>query len=301
MDDDDYTERDAHMTRDILQPFHLGKSLVRGRAARLDGVVRGVLAAHAYPREAGLLLCEALTLSALLAGMLKFSGVFTLQARGDGPVSLLVAQVTNDGFMRGYARFDEKAVVGRSRDLAGLMGQGDMMLALDQGQGGERYQGVVALEGGSLADCARGYFAKSEQVDTDFKMAVSDDGGDIRAGGIMIQRMPREGGVLVPGTDPAEDWRRVCILLQTAKPEEILSDVHSPAELAFRLFHEEDITFHPELSLAARCRCSREKVLSMLKALSAKERPEADASGRVSVTCEFCGTTYFFTKEEASS
>jgi len=294
-----YKEKDVVMARDILQPFYLAGPQVRGRMVCLDGALKAILAGHGYPERVEGLLAEAVTLSALLAGMLKFAGVFTLQVRGDGPVSLLVAQVTNDGHMRAYARFDEAVLAGVPENLAGLCGQGDMLLSLDPGEDGmERYQGVVALEGETLAACTRHYFQQSEQVDTDFAIHSVRDGDGVSSGGIMIQRLPREGGQGEgDAAAAAEDWRRVGILLSTVRAQELVSKTLSPSEVVFRLFHEEDPTFHPEMLLEAKCRCSHKRVLDMLKAMPEEERPGAGGE-EISVTCSFCGKTYTFSKKE---
>ncbi|MFZ2008197.1 MAG: Hsp33 family molecular chaperone HslO, partial [Stellaceae bacterium] len=189
---DDLTPR----TDDVVQPFQLDPFALRGRLVRLGPTVDRILAQHDYPEPIAALLGEAITLAVMLAGALKYDGVFTLQTKGDGPVRLLVADVKTDGAVRGYAQYDAKRLgeivpeSGESPSVPQLLGAGYIAFTVDQGDDTERYQGIVSITGATLAECAQHYFRQSEQLQAGFKLAVARAGeeGAWRAGGLMLQR-----------------------------------------------------------------------------------------------------------------
>ena len=181
----------------LLRPFQLERSTLRGRVVRLGDLVDQVLTRHDYPEPVGRLLGELFVLAATLAGGLKFNGTFSLQIRSDGPVSLMLADCTNDGAMRGYARYDDAQVAAASSsDVEALLGHGHLAFTVDQNQAGQAYQGIVELNGPTLTDCMQTYFRQSEQLKTGLKIAVdrieAGEGARWRAGGIMIQRLADE-------------------------------------------------------------------------------------------------------------
>ncbi|MCH2394722.1 Hsp33 family molecular chaperone [Oceanibaculum sp.] len=306
------------MTDDMLLPFQIESLGLRGRMARLGGEVDAVLRRHDYPEPVARMLGEALALAVLLAGALKYDGVFTLQIQSDGPISLLVADVTSDGHLRGYAQFDAdrfasaaaaraQSGAGIERSVPGLLGAGHLAFTVDQGAHTDRYQGIVELTGATLADCAHTYFRDSEQIETCLKTACErvalPGGGSVwRAAGLMVQRMPAEGGSASEADriwqslteDEAEDgWRRIVILTSSARNEELLAPELSPHELLFRLFHEDGVRVFEPHAVTDRCRCSRERVDAVL---SAQPRAELDdmkePDGAVVVTCQFCNRAY---------
>jgi molecular chaperone Hsp33 len=289
------------VTSDILLPFSVGGGAVRGRLVRLSGALDAILAGHAYPDAVARLLGETLALAAALAGGLKYEGVFTLQAQGKGPVSLVVADVTSDGAMRAYARFDAARLGGGT--VPELLGEGYLAFTVDQGPDTERYQGIVALTGDTVADCAELYFKQSEQLPTSVKLAVGHDGG-WSAAAVLIQRMPATAGHSPILThDEAEDgWLRAGLLLDTVKPAEMLDRTLEPAQLLHRLYHAELLqAFEPKL-LEARCRCSRDKVEGALRSFPPDQVESLqDAEGKVEVTCEFCRANYVFGPAELAS
>jgi molecular chaperone Hsp33 len=186
-------------TDDVIQPFQLDPFALRGRLVRLGPTVDRILAQHDYPKPVATLLGEAITLAVLLAGALKYDGVFTLQTKGDGPVRLLVADVKTDGAVRGYAQYDatrlgdiEQGDDGESPSVPELLGSGYIAFTVDQGDDTERYQGIVSITGSTLAECAQHYFRQSEQLQAGLKLAVGRTGeeGTWRAGGLMLQRVP---------------------------------------------------------------------------------------------------------------
>jgi len=293
-------EDDQRDTDDLVQPFRIESVSVRGRLARLGPVVDEILTRHDYPEDVATLLGETLVLATLLSAALKFEGVFNLQTRGDGPVSLMVADVTSDGSLRAYAQFDEDRLAalraGPGHPVPRLLGAGYLAFTVDQGPDTERYQGIVELTGGTIADCAHHYFRQSEQLDAAINIVAgrTGDTGRWRAAGLMIQRLPEEGGTAEPQEidSDEEGWRRALILMASARADELLDPDLSPRSLLFRLFHEEGVRAYRTRPLAARCRCSAGKVETTLAAMPRDEVEDLKEGGAVIVTCQFCNATY---------
>ncbi|MDE1900678.1 MAG: Hsp33 family molecular chaperone HslO [Alphaproteobacteria bacterium] len=284
----------------LVLPFQLESSHLRGRAVRLGAALDLILHQHAYPAPIGHLLGEAVVLAVALAAALKYDGVFTLQAKGDGVVRLLVADVTSDGGVRAYAQFDKDLYesINYADIPAGirLLGKGHMAFTCSLAGQEERYQGIVALEGATLAEAVQHYFRQSEQVPTGIMAAVDCDAhGRWRGGGLLVQRMPREGGVNVESATPeAEDWTRAMMLMGTCTPGELTAvDVTADA-LLYRLFHEEGVRVYDAQALRHQCRCSDTRVRGMLRSLPRAEIEALAVEGLVTVTCEFCNKTYGF-------
>lgn len=282
---------------DLLRPFHLERSHLRGRAVRLGATIDYVLGAHVYPAAVSDLLGELLILAGALAGGLKFAGRFSLQIRGDGPVRLLVADCTNDGQMRGYAGFDaERLEAAAGLPPMALLGRGVLALTVDNREaGGETYQGIVELGGGTLAACMAGYFDRSEQVPTAIRVALGRDALTRRwqAGCIMLQAMP--GSRPDDGEVAADDWQRASLLMDTASDAELIDPALPIDDLLYRLFHEDGVRVFEPQRLFPGCTCDEERVTTMLRSF-----PDADleemrrADGSIDVTCQFCGRHYAF-------
>ena len=286
---------------DQIKPFMVETAGVRGRLVQLGGTVEEILSRHPYPPPVAALLAEMLALAAALGSLLKFEGVFTLQTKGDGPISMMVVDITSEGALRGYADYKEEAFEeGREReDLGQLLGKGYIAFTVDQGPNTERYQGIVELRGASLADSVQHYFRQSEQLATALRSAAGvDASGRWRAGALILQQMPAEEAKeqgLEKEEQREQGWLHALTLMSTTTPEELLSDSLTPNELLFRLYHEDGVRVFPGRGLAFGCRCSRERVASVLSGL-----PEADLkeikeeTGKVEVVCEFCRTAYHF-------
>jgi molecular chaperone Hsp33 len=286
---------DAIRPADVLRPFQLDRSRLRGRLVRLADTVDWVLRAHAYPPPVSALLGELLVLAGGLAGGLKFDGSFSLQVRGDGPVGLMVADCTNDGRMRGYASFDAAAIEGRAEgEPARLLGGGLLALTVDQtASGGETSQGIVELDGRSLAEAMLAYFHRSEQVPTGIRTALGRDPltGAWRAGAIIVQAMPGTGPAAGPAAE--EDWRRTMLLLETTREAELLDFDLAPDELLWRLFHEEAVRVYRPLPLQPGCGCDEARVEATLRSFPPEDIEEMRLpDGSVTVTCQFCSRTY---------
>jgi molecular chaperone Hsp33 len=285
----------------LLRPFQLERSTLRGRVVRLGDLVDRVLTRHDYPEPVGRLLGELFVLAATLAGGLKFNGTFSLQIRSDGPVSLMLADCTNDGAMRGYARYDDARVTEASgTDVATLLGQGHLAFTVDQNQLGQAYQGIVELSGATLTECMQTYFRQSEQLKTGLKIAVDrvagSEGARWRAGGIMIQRLADEARDDWSEAEQAsEDWLRTMLLLGTATEAELVDPHLPPERLLLHLFHEEGVRVFTPLGLRFGCRCSRQRVEAMLRRFPEHDLEDMkDEQGDVVVTCQFCNVDYRF-------
>ena len=289
-------------TCDLIQPFQLELSNVRGRAVRLETVLAEILGRHAYPPQVEQVLAESIVVTVLLASLLKYDGVFTLQTRGDGPVSLIVTDVTTAGDVRAYARFDADRLppVGANGPIGDLLGEGYLAFTVDQGQDTDRYQGIVALTGLRLADCLAHYFAQSEQLPTAVKLVARKIGDSWRAGGILLQRLPDDdaGRLLKSPGDDAEDWNRATILMGSAAEVELLDRSLHLNNLLFRLFHEERVRVFSPTAITQGCRCSEARVRRVLRSLSPEELEELKLDGSVSVKCEFCSESYRFDAPE---
>jgi len=289
---------------DLVQPFQIEPFALRGRLVRLGPAIDAILTRHAYPPPVATMLGEAITLAVALAGALKYEGVFTLQTKGDGPIKLMVADVTTAGAIRGYAQFDVARLDAGPATLGPvprLLGAGYLALTVDQGEHTERYQGIVELQGSTLAECVHHYFRQSEQVEAALKVAVAqvpDESGAARwrAGALMIQRLPREAFTLERETED-EAWRRAAIFMSSSTSAELIDPALAPERLLFRLFHEDGVRAFAPHALAAKCRCSRHRVETVLRALTPDEIADMKIDGKIIVTCEFCSALYHFDEE----
>lgn len=289
---------------DRLVSFTLPARGARGRLVRLDATLQQILGAHAYPDAIARLLAEALALTALLGTLLRpEEGQLTLQARGaGGPVRLLVADY-RDGQLRGYAAQDLDRRFPPAETLAGLFGEGHLVITLDQTAAAERYQGIVELGGETLEAAARRYFTNSEQLPTLVRLAAGPDpAGRWTAGGLLVQHLPRAeaGGPRLHAADAwAEagadhpDWQHVETLAATVSDAE-LTDAALPMDsLLWRLFHLDEPRVLPAQPLARGCRCSTDHIERVLA-----QFPEADratmrnAEGLIAVDCEFCARQF---------
>jgi molecular chaperone Hsp33 len=290
---------------DLIQPFKIEGQAVRGRLVRLGPLIDTVLDRHQYPPIVAELLGETVALAAALAGALKYDGVFTLQTKGDGPIRLMVADVTSDGDVRGYAQFDAESLAAVTRGGNGaplsvpkLLGAGYLAFTVDQGSHTERYQGIVELTGATLADCVHHYFRQSEQLDAVVKVAAGRARGGWRAGALMLQRLPPSVGA----ADEVEDgWRRTLAFMASSTPEELLDAQLAPNDLLYRLFHEDGVRVFATADLRAGCRCSRERVERVLRSLPDDDLETFKVDGLISVTCEFCSASYDFTDGEVAA
>ena len=279
--------------------FSIAARQVRGRLVRLGPVLNTILAAHAYPPVAERLLAESLVLTVLLGSTLKDAdGQMTLQAQtGGGPIELLVCDF-RAGELRGYLKFDAErlAEIGPDPTLFSLFGEGFLAITFDQATSGERYQGIVPLEGSSIGDAAEHYFEQSEQIPSLIRLSARHDAetGCI-AGGLLLQHLP-EGEI---GRDRLHvrhdhpEWDHARAIATTLKGEELTGPAHSLETLAWRLFHEDEVRIEQGVALARGCRCSIAHFSSVLGQFPAEQRAEmAEADGVITVDCAFCSRIF---------
>lgn len=282
---------------DQVQPFLIDSSGIRGRLLRLEGVCDRILGRHDYPEPVARLLAEMLALCGGLASLIKYDGVFTLQASGDGPLRMMVVDVTSEGEMRGYAGFDAERVdslVAASGDrpaVPQLFGQGHLAFTVDPGKYNERYQGIVALTGDTLAECLQHYFMQSEQLQSGIVLAAGRRGARWVSAALVLQRLPEEA---VHAIEDEDDWRRAMILQASCSEDELLDASLGFHDLLYRLFHEEGVRVFEPRPLKDGCRCSRDKLEKVLKAMPRPEIEDLKSDGAVEVTCEFCTRHYRF-------
>jgi len=290
---------------DFIKPFMLKEGLFRGEVVRVSRTIKEIMKRRSYPKTVAELMSEAVVLSALLSSGLKYDGIFTLQIKSkEGAISDIVADITSEGKVRAYAKFDasalEKISPAEIKDrgsVPSLLKAGYMVFTIDTAGGTERYQGMVELEGDTLATCAVNYFNRSEQLKTAIKIAT--DGKS--AGGIMLQQMPISGGkkqTKLAKDEIADEWNTDVILLASLKDKEMLDDKLRPEDLLYRLYHEQDITVYPEKKLSFGCRCSEERIKAVLRTLSEEDLNAATKKGKINMTCEFCGTSYYIDAKE---
>jgi len=313
---------------DTILPFAVKALDLRGRIVRLGPAVDNILSSHDYPPPVAKLLGEAIVLTVMLGSSLKFEGRFILQTQSDGPVRMLVVDFTSPGRVRACARFDAERVAaviaGNAAEPGKLLGHGHLAMTIDQGPDMSRYQGLVPLEGGGLEQAAHEYFARSEQIPTRVRLAVAEEflAGESgarrhwRAGGILLQFLPNslerarqadlDPGDAPPGTAPhvlPEDaaWVEGRSLVATVRDIELIDPDLSSERLAYRLFHERGVRVFRAAPVNAQCSCSRDGVENMLKSFSQGDRDDMVEDGKITVTCEFCSSTYVFAPHEIAA
>lgn len=323
---------------DVIQPFMLHNSIMRGRMVRLDHTLNTILNRHDYHELISRQLGELLALATMLSANLPEGGLLTLQLQSDGPIGFMVADAQADGGLRGYATANAESsaldalLSDETTGLPELMGKGYLAMTLDSPHG-QPYQGIVPLSGASLAEAVGHYFSQSQQLDVMLNVHVSRrirEDGSTRwvAAGIMLERMPeperdqpalntKNHGITADdalttqhtvetgeeGDDKPElsSWEYHSLLVRTATEEE-LSDPHlAPSALLYRLFNEGGVWVYDTSTVYACCRCSRQKYVDALYSLSAEELREIAEDGIITATCQFCNQSQSFTLAELDS
>ena len=295
MSDNDTTETFSGRVLGFTLPQHHA----RGRAVRLDDVLDEILKAHDYPAPITHLLAEALVLTALVGSLLKDDGSqVTMQAQTQaGPVRLLVCD-NRGGELRGYAQFDEEALaaLGANPSLTSLFGEGYLALTFDVADDRGRYQGIVPLEGASLAEACQSYFFQSEQVPTLIRVAISTAGDNCRAAGLLVQHLPEgeEGRERLHTRFDHPEWEHVAILAGSLKHEELLDRSLSLEGITWRLFHEEqDVRVFTGPILRRGCRCSVDHYKKVLARFPEEDRQDMrNDEGEIVVDCAFCSRLF---------
>lgn len=281
-----------------VTPFYLPERPVRGRLVRLGSLAKTLISRHAHPAPVQALLGQALALAAGLSTALKFKGSFSIQCRGDGPVPMLVVDCTDTGALRGYVRVTEGALIPEGATAAQLLGQGYIAFTVDQGLDKEPSQGIVAIQGESLAAMAEAYFAISEQLPARIFLAAGETDTGFRASALVMERVAGAGGVGADLTeeDQTEAWRTALILAETITEAELLDDGLSPEQLLYRLFHGEGVAVAKPRALSFGCRCSRQRLSGILEGFAQDELDHMAVEGQIVMTCEFCNFDFCFAR-----
>ncbi len=307
---------------DAVLPFDVKPLGVRGRTVRIGSILDDIIRRHDYPMAASAILAESVALVAMFGSMLKFDGKFILQTSTDGPVSMLVADFVSPDQIRGYARVDVDALAALEAKGAvtpqSLIGNGHLAMTVDQGADMERYQGIVGLQNATLSDAAHDYFRQSEQIPTVLRMAAGPLVGRAgqkdswRAGAIMIQHLPEQGGISpipvysgdapegadIPEVAEDDNWVKARLLLETIEAHELIDPLLSSERVLYRLFHEDGVTVYPELKLKRYCSCSRERLMGILTTMPHDDKAHMAENGEINVKCEFCSAEYHFDEAE---
>lgn len=273
---------------DSLRRFLFEHAPIRGEIVRLDETWRSVIERHNYPPVLRDLVGELCAATVLLAATLKLQGAMVLQIHGKGAVKLVVVECSSDMELRATAKWEGDLTRGKLRDL---VGDGRFVITLDPKDGNQAYQGIVALEGDSIAEILQNYMTRSEQLDTRLWLAADDKS----AGGMLLQKLPEQRQV-----EDEDAWDRAVAIADTLKPDELLTLPAS--ELVHLLYHEEDIRLFEAEDVSFHCSCSRDNVARMLRMLGREEVNAILAErGDVEVHCEFCNQRYAFDRVDAEA
>ena len=268
---------------DQLHRYLFEQFAVRGELVTVSETWKQILENHNYPLPVKNLLGELLVATSLLTATLKFAGDITVQLQGDGPMTLAVINGNNQQQMRGVARVQGE--VPENADLKTLVGNGYLVITISPEEG-ERYQGVVGLEGDTLAACLEDYFMRSEQLPTRLFIRTGEVDGQPAAGGMLLQVLPAQDA-------QTNDFEHLATLTETVKAEELFN--LSATDVLWRLYHEEEVTVYDPQAVEFKCTCSRERCAGALKTLPDEEIDSIMAEdGEIDMHCDYCGTHYVF-------
>lgn len=298
---------------DTCTSFYIENGAFMGRLIRLNKVLKTILSQHKYPLNISSALAQTTTLAALCSAMLKFKGLFTLQIQGNGPVSLLVADITSEGKVRACAKFDEQAFqkaksLRKTQDIIEevphLVGGGYMALTVDEQNGLPPYQGVVDLKGKNLTELALRYFAQSEQIPTLLKLFIKhpeNEKQNFLGAGIILQKIPLKGGKDTPVDEQktAHVWEDSAAFIESLKDSEVFDPLLSDEEILYRLFSQNNLQISAKRRFEFGCRCSREKLQKTLASFKEEEVEELfNENDTIEVSCNFCNQKYTFKRSE---
>jgi molecular chaperone Hsp33 len=295
---------DLVIPRGVL-PFFLPQRPVRGRLVRLGPLADALLTRHDHHPVVTSLVGQALALAAGLSTALKFRGSFSLQAKGDGPITMLLADCTDAGELRGHAltnkaKLDALLAQHPSPSAEALLGSGFLAFTVDQGGEQNRHQGIVAIEGGSLAEMALHYFDTSEQLVCQVRLACGRTPAGWRASALILEKVAGAGGIDPALTDAAqaESWHTAITLAATLTERELLDDDLPPERLLYRLFHTEGVALDRARALSFGCRCSRARLASILEGFPTVDLDHMAIDNDIVMTCEFCNHDFRFPRQD---
>jgi len=295
---------------DTCVSFHINNNAFFGRLVRLDDVVNTIISRHNYPEVVSSVVAESVALAALLASTIKYEGLFTLQTKSDGPISMVVVDVTSEGVIRASATYDEKRIEMARKlrkteeeheEAPHFLGHGYLAFTVDQGGPDKMYQGVVDIQGKTLAECALRYFKQSEQIDTALKLYVKApeyDGDKWQSAGVLLQKLPEAGGKIDESIDIESLWEEAVVFLDSLRADEVFNRELSSEELLHRLYHSNNLETSLHKNYRFGCRCSREKLQAVLSSMSPEEVDSLAEKGKITAECSFCGEKYSFEKGE---
>ncbi|MDC0073920.1 Hsp33 family molecular chaperone HslO [Alphaproteobacteria bacterium] len=296
-----------NLISDLIIPFRLEKLGIRGRLFNLNSTITEIINTHNYHKFVSSLLIQQLALASVFSSLLKIDGTFTLQVKGDGPINLLLSEIDSKGNLRGYAKYDknkiieyEKLNLDITKPSIDLIGSGTFIWSVDQGPNTEVYQGIVPIEGGTLAECAENYFFKSEQlltlikVDLDYYRSKNEDQWNIA--GILLQSIPEHSKGFAYNVNEKffkDEWSKLNLYLSTIKKKELFNSLISPKDFLYKIFWEDKVWIYSSIFLNSLCRCSSNKIINFIKSLP-KDKIDniRDENGKVVVRCEYCKKEY---------
>lgn len=295
---------DLVVPRGVL-PFFLPQRPVRGRLVRLGPLADALLTRHDNHPVVTRLVGQALALAAALSTALKFRGSFSLQAKGDGPVSMLLADCSDAGELRGHAitngpKLEALLEADPNPSAEALLGTGFLAFTVDQGGEQNRHQGIVAIEGGSLAEMALHYFNTSEQLLCQVHLAAEQTPSGWRAGALILEKVAGAGGIdpALGDAEQAESWHTATTLAATLTDAELLNDQLASDQLLYRLFHTEGVAADRARALSFGCRCSRARLASILEGFPAEDLDHMVVDDDIVMTCEFCNYDFRFARQD---
>jgi molecular chaperone Hsp33 len=286
------------LLKNVVLPFMLEESGIRGRFVRINEEADKILKTHKYPDSVSKLIGELLILVSMLGSMLKLKGVLTIQAQGDGAVGFISADYTPEGHLRGYSHIRDAAALKKIKPtgkyINKLFGNGFLVVTIENSDE-QPYQAIVPLEGKTLTDCLTNYFVRSDQMEVVLKVAVDKINDKWCAGGIILQRIPEEGGKKPKKkSKQAEELETAHVLLSSVTEKELIDDSYALNTVLYNLFHEQGVRVFESQKLKAECRCTRERMEAALQTLSPAEREEMKVDGVITMTCHFCNRTEVF-------
>ena len=291
--------------------FQIENHIFLGRLIRLDNVINTILSKHQYPLQVSAVVAESITLAALLASTIKYQGLFTLQTKSNGPIPMVVVDVTSEGKIRACADYDESKITkaqklrktsGEIEPAPHFMGEGILAFTVDQGANTELYQGIVDLQGKNLSECAMRYFKQSEQIETYLQLylqAPQNENEQWKTAGVLLQKIPVKGGQQALEEDQVQQaWEQAVIFMQSLQENELFDTSLSSQEILHRLYHANDLQITQTREYTFACRCQREKLWNTLHTMEPEDIEDMCENGKITATCDFCGTTYSFDKGE---
>ncbi|MDR1693820.1 MAG: Hsp33 family molecular chaperone HslO [Lactobacillaceae bacterium] len=295
---------------DQCTSFHIDGGAFLGRFVRLDAALDNILGRHKYPKQVGAVVAECAALAVLLSSSMKYEGLFTLQTQSDGPVSMVVVDVTSDGDVRAYAKFDEERInrakeirktTGEIEAAPHFLGNGHLAFTIDQGKGTDLYQGVVDIQGKTLSEVALRYFAQSEQIETYIKLYLEEPKNNDdawKAAGLMLQKTPAFGGKTDKNLNLDDAWYEALVFAESLKDKEVFDAGLDSENILNRLYHANKLVISGVKNYKFACRCSRDKLLNTLSSFEKKDIDEMADKGKIAITCNFCSEQYIFNRGE---